>query len=243
MSSSSPTLCDFGLGRLAVQKSQETVPYQPVEISQYGIGVVAPHGLKNGTVLTLDREGAQIYLEVAESHPYREGGELTRYTLKTMDPDADLEAIFATHAVKPNIRALELFEPIRFARFSTEPQIVVHAKTFGTVGFYQLSSVNVSRSGMLVMAQRERMIPFHENTLLEMTIVPRGDWLFQPVHVLAKVIRVDAVGNETTGESRHFGIKFIEFQDQGQIVWDRTVRSVEQTVSGRRVFLDDVSVL
>lgn len=230
-------LSHFGLGALVHSASQKEISYQPFEISRYGMGILAPQGLTNGSVLTLENPAGRFYMHIIDSEAYSTP-ELRRYFLINVDQDIDLEEMFGKFA-QPHMSALRHFEPIRFARFYSDPTILVHAKTFGTVGFYSLQSVNVSRSGMLIGSGKDRFVPFLENTLLEITLVPGGHWLFQPVHCLAKVVRVGERTDRRGNAQTCFGLKFIEFQDEGQNIWDKTVRNIEHKIS-RQVFVENI---
>lgn len=231
-------LSHFGLGSLVHSASQKEISYQPFEISRYGMGILAPQGMSNGSILVLDNPAGRFYMHVVDSEVYGTAPELRRYYLVNVDQEIDLEDMFGKFA-QPHMSALRHFEPIRFARFHADPNILVHAKTFGTVGFYSLQSVNVSRSGMLISAARDRSVPFLENTLLEVTLVPGGHWLFQPVHCLAKVVRVGESTDRRGNSHSCFGVKFIEFQDAGQNIWDKTVSNLEHKTS-RQIFVENI---
>lgn len=231
LGASSHVLNDFGLGRLlrASGNGSRTLDYQPIEVSRSCLHMVSYAQLTRGEILQLENDDLQLFLQVGDAQPYAPGEGLTRYELFRYDSAVDLEDIFAKYASIDTDSKTTLFEPIRFSRFKTDTKLLVHAKLFGTVGIYSLTSLNVSRSGLLLTSDRQGEVPFRENSLVEITIVPRGDVLFMPIQALAKVVRVEDAQNMHWQASKKFALKFLEFQDQGQVVWDQTIELIEQT--------------
>ena len=67
--------------------------------------------------------------------------------------------------------------------------IEVESKTIGTSASYVLNTEDISRSGLCLVWEREQRMPFNVNTLIEMTIDPKGACLDKPVSCLGKVVR------------------------------------------------------
>ena len=78
---------------------------------------------------------------------------------------------------------------IQYGRFTTNPGLHVFAKTFGSSHPFPLETVNVSRTGFLVKPATMHKVPFQNNTLLEMTVLPDPTSVDSEFTCLAKVIR------------------------------------------------------
>src|SRR5690606_15066634 len=75
----------------------------------------------------------------------------------------------------------------------------VESKTIGTDANYKLSTVDVSRSGLLLSWDKDFRIPFNVNTILEMTIDPDSKCLGGPVSCLGKVVRRERTEDRSNG--------------------------------------------
>jgi hypothetical protein len=70
-------------------------------------------------------------------------------------------------------------------------EITVASKTIGTEAWYKMSTVDISKSGLLLSWDRNTKMPFIRNTIIEITIDPSSSVLKTPVTCLAKVVRRD----------------------------------------------------
>jgi hypothetical protein len=120
--------------------------------------------------------------------------------------------------VRPNKLA------VRAPRVSID--LVVESKTLGTSAAYSMSTEDVSRSGLLLVWERESKMPFIVNTLIEMTIDPKGSCLSKPVTCLGKVVRKDA--QDGSSQSTRFGIQIVQM-DPGDIQnWEGCLSELEK---------------
>jgi hypothetical protein len=104
--------------------------------------------------------------------------------------------------------------------------LVVESKTLGTSAAYSMSTEDVSRSGLLLVWERESKMPFIVNTLIEMTIDPTGSCLSKPVTCLGKVVRRDA--QDGSGQTTRFGIQIVQM-DPGDIQnWEGCLSELEK---------------
>jgi hypothetical protein len=106
---------------------------------------------------------------------------------------------------------------VRAPRFKLEQELVVTSKTIGTDVSFRLNTENVSRSGMLLRWGQTRPIPFIENTIIEMTIDPKGELLHRPVICLGKIVRKR--GTYAQGDLE-FGIAIIQIDNADLDVWE-----------------------
>jgi hypothetical protein len=133
--------------------------------------------------------------------------------------------------VRPNKLA------VRAPRVSID--LVVESKTLGTSAAYSMSTEDVSRSGLLLVWERESKMPFIVNTLIEMTIDPKGSCLSKPVTCLGKVVRKDA--QDGSSQSTRFGIQIVQM-DPGDIQnWEVCLSELEKKF-GFDTSLEKVSV-
>jgi hypothetical protein len=133
--------------------------------------------------------------------------------------------------VRPNKLA------VRAPRVSID--LIVESKTLGTNAAYSMSTEDVSRSGLLLVWERESKMPFIVNTLIEMTIDPKGSCLSKPVTCLGKVVRKDA--QDGSSQSTRFGIQIVQM-DPGDIQnWEVCLSELEKKF-GFDTSLEKVSV-
>lgn len=120
--------------------------------------------------------------------------------------------------VRPNKLA------VRAPRVSID--LVVESKTLGTSAAYSMSTEDVSRSGLLLVWERKTKMPFIVNTLIEMTIDPKGSCLSKPLTCLGKVVRRDA--QDCDSQSTRFGIQIVQM-DPGDIQnWEGCLSELEK---------------
>ena len=105
--------------------------------------------------------------------------------------------------------------------------LIVKSKTIGTNTDYNLVTEDVSRSGILLVWERESRVPFIVNTLIEMTIDPTGEHLGKPVNCLGKVIRREATG-EAGGHGTRLGIQIVQMEHLELNVWEGCLKELEQ---------------
>jgi len=117
--------------------------------------------------------------------------------------------------------------------------LIVESKTLGTSAAYSMSTEDVSRSGLLLVWERDFKMPFIVNTLIEMTIDPTGSCLSKPVTCLGKVVRRDS--QDGSGQATRFGIQIVQM-DPGDIEnWECCLSELEKKF-GFETNMDQVSV-
>jgi len=109
-----------------------------------------------------------------------------------------------------------------------EIDLMVESKTLGTQAAYRMSTLDVSKSGLLLSWERKGRMPFIENTILEMTIDPSSDSLNMPVLCLGKVIRrVDKEADELD-DSAYIGVQIVQMEGQDINVWEQCLDELEK---------------
>lgn len=98
----------------------------------------------------------------------------------------------------------------------------VESKTIGTDAAYDLNTVDVSRSGLLLSWNRKVRVPFNVNTILEMKIDPGCSHLDESVSCLGKVVRREGENGET-----QFGIQIVQIDNTDLNVWEGCLNQLE----------------
>ncbi len=89
-------------------------------------------------------------------------------------------------------------------------------KTFGTRHYLDVTTLNISASGMLVHVDDPKvMAPFQNKTLLEMIIYPDGKNFFEELHLTGVVVRsiMDQANQSDQAVKREFGVRVIELPE------------------------------
>ena len=109
-----------------------------------------------------------------------------------------------------------------------EIDLAVVSKTLGTEASYAMSTMDVSKSGLLLAWDRKVRMPFIENTLIEMTIDPGSKALSAPVPCLGKVIR--RVDRPTDGnqEASLIGVQIVQMDGDDINVWEKCLDQLEE---------------
>lgn len=240
----STALSDLGLGRLVEAGSTAEVEYQPFEVSRASLGIIAKAGHSIGKTLQLESIHGCVDLEIADRSNRGVPAERERYHLLARDYDqVDLEGIFTASGCYDRISHLKAVgdqstaAQFRNSRFDKGPNLTVVAQTFGTSYRYHFKSQDISRSGMLIVCERECLVPFNSSTLLELVIDPQGEWLKAPLACIAKVIRRSSTIDQKTGSSRScFGIHFVELSEESQKTW-RSIVEIADNVQTKVALL------
>jgi len=107
----------------------------------------------------------------------------------------------------------------------------VQSKTIGTSASYQFYTEDISRSGLLLVWDRDAKMPFNVNTLLEMTIDPEGNCLSKPVICLGKVVRRDIEKPEAAesypGPTR-LGVQIVQIDKTDLNAWEGCLSQLEK---------------
>ena len=106
--------------------------------------------------------------------------------------------------------------------------IEVESRTIGTNAAYKLLTEDISRSGLLLVWDREVKMPFIVNTLLELTIDPSGSCLDKPVSCLGKVVRRDSGDEQGKGNSARLGIQIVQIDNSDLNAWEGCLTELEK---------------
>jgi hypothetical protein len=104
----------------------------------------------------------------------------------------------------------------------------VESRTIGTSAAYSLYTEDISRSGLLLIWDREVKMPFIVNTLLELTIDPRGSCLDKPVSCLGKVVRREASSADGKGHQTRLGIQIVQIDNTDLSAWEGCLSELEK---------------
>lgn len=106
--------------------------------------------------------------------------------------------------------------------------LMVESRTIGTNASYKFTTIDISRSGLLLSWQRDTKMPFIVNTLLELTIDPKGDCLDRPVACLGKVVRREADDEDDTGKTMTLGIQIVQIDNTDLAQWEGCLSQLER---------------
>ncbi len=106
--------------------------------------------------------------------------------------------------------------------------LMVESRTIGTNASYKFTTIDISRSGLLLSWQRDTKMPFIVNTLLELTIDPKGDCLDKPVACLGKVVRREANDEDDTGKTMTLGIQIVQIDNTDLAQWEGCLSQLER---------------
>jgi len=109
--------------------------------------------------------------------------------------------------------------------------LTVDSKTIGTTFSYQLYTEDVSRSGLLLVWDRDSSMPFNVNTILELTIDPQGDYLGKPLTCLGKVVRrdIDKGADQRTHLATRLGVQIVQIDKSDLHAWENCLSQLERT--------------
>jgi hypothetical protein len=103
----------------------------------------------------------------------------------------------------------------------------VESRTIGSHASYNLYTQDISRSGLLLVWDRDVKMPFIVNTLIEMVIDPTSTCLDKPVTCLGKVVRRDADGPEDRFHAR-LGIQIVQIDNTDLLAWEGCLAQLER---------------
>lgn len=104
----------------------------------------------------------------------------------------------------------------------------VESKTIGTSAAYKFSTEDISRSGLLLVWDRDVKMPFIVNTLLELTIDPAGSCLSRPVSCLGKVVRRESGTEDGSGHTARLGIQIVQIDHTDLNAWEGCLTELEK---------------
>jgi hypothetical protein len=104
----------------------------------------------------------------------------------------------------------------------------VSSKTIGTGMAYNLQTLDISRSGMLLSFESSAKMPFNINTLIEMTIDPERRCLGLPVMCLGKVVRRESEKTSRNRESTRIGVQIVQIDASDLTSWEGCLNELEK---------------
>ena len=113
---------------------------------------------------------------------------------------------------------------VRAKRIELPKQLVVESRTLGTLLTFAMPLDNVSRSGLLLSIGRNKKLPFQVNTLLEITVDPRGALFPRPVACIGKIVRTHSEQGDT---KPRFGIQIVQIEAAELTAWERALDQIE----------------
>ncbi len=103
----------------------------------------------------------------------------------------------------------------------------VESRTLGTNAAYNFSTEDVSKSGLLLVWDRDiSHMPFLENTLLELTIDPESSLLGYPVNCLGKVVRKD-IATVKDKKVDVLGVQILQMDSSDMDNWEDCLSELE----------------
>ncbi len=104
----------------------------------------------------------------------------------------------------------------------------VRSKTIGTSNDYSFFTEDISRSGLLLLWEKDVKMPFIVNTLLELTIDPTSACLEKPVSCLGKVVRRDCTSPDGKGHGTRLGIQIVQIDNSDLVAWEGCLSELEK---------------
>ncbi|MCX6124544.1 MAG: PilZ domain-containing protein [Proteobacteria bacterium] len=102
--------------------------------------------------------------------------------------------------------------------------VLVTARTLGTKLNFKMPVLNLSATGMLLGWLEKPRVPFHLNTLLELSVSSEESGTKTTIQCLAKVIHTKT---DVSGD-RRFGVRIIQSDDEDMAPWNSIVDSIER---------------
>jgi hypothetical protein len=199
---------------------QRLVRYRPAEVSRLQLVVLTDEALAGGARLNLRVNSKNFELVLAEPSTVDSDSGLYQARLNFLDAKVNAEAVLV------DIEELKLVSraiPVRSSRQALQTSLQVAARTFGSVAYYMLIVVDLSKSGLRLSADPKEMPPFGPNTVLELVIDPNAKVMAKALNCMGKVVRREA--KDATVE---FGLKFIDNDDRFHHQWSLWVDQVEE---------------
>lgn len=165
--------------------------YRVYEVSHSLLGIVAPAELPAGAELYLDLSRSKpLPVKVEQKigfHPQLQG---YRYRIRCLDSNTDCEKILPEISQRRLIPGDTNPIQVQYIRFAPAQPLSFTTKTFGSLFTYQLSTDNLSKSGLLLESSPSLgfRVPYCEGTLLELEFQTSGQ---EPIHMLGRVSRCE----------------------------------------------------
>lgn len=226
-------------GLLIRSSGGEPITCMSVDVSRFGLGIVASSELFLDEILVLQLPKKSVELKIVASTKEKNMNNLWRYGLVLLDTDIDLEQIFSDTGCikpgedqygkksKPRKGSMREYRE-RAKRYSLNKDLYLNAKTLGTKSPYTLVVENISKSGMLVSSSEKKDIPFNVNTILEIELDTEKTWLDKPTTCMGKVVRTKEDTADDGEERVYFGIMIIQMTDGDSHYWDFLINQLEK---------------
>ena len=213
---------DYGLGRISFKEAQ--IDYQLYEISKVHMAIITKGALETGTNVTLERREGTFTLRVISSSHEGLPPEVCRYKLISLDKDINLESMLDSRQAS-KLHALD--KPLQFSRFETIPPLEVNIGTFGLGAKRAMSTLNISKSGCLIVAKTTAALPFKVSGLLEMSFQNEHYGLKDKFTCFGRVVRTfQAAKDNFPG----LGIIFVDMTPDQKNTWYKCVEIAEHSV-------------
>lgn len=204
-----------GFGIMSVAGWKRPVDYELYEVAHHNIGIISNNPLEIGTVVTIDYRDSQvmqlIVYQIINSSNLPEGYKRFRLICTTFDKDFE-QLLPESSLRKTSLSEINQYH-IRFGRFETEIPTRIEARTFGSVEPYIMKTINVSKSGFLLSSPTGFRVPFHESTLLELTIHLEKNL---ELHCVGKVMRYEV---DFEKRVKRYGIAIVEMNAQDRDIY------------------------
>ncbi len=112
---------------------------------------------------------------------------------------------------------------VRAKRIGLLTNVVVESRTLGAPMVYNLDTENLSRTGILLHAGKNKKVPYRVNTILELTVDPRGSVFERPVSCLGKIVRV----GQDEASRPLYGVHIVQMDVKDVAAWEATVAILE----------------
>ena len=213
---------DYGLGRILFKESP--VDYQLYEISKIHMAIITKGALETGTNVTLERREGTFELRVISSSHEGLPPEVCRYKMIALDKEVNLESMLDSRQAA---KLHESDKPLQFSRFETIPPMDVNIGTFGLGAKRSMITLNISKSGCLIVAKTSASLPFKVSGLLEMSFQGEVYGLKDKFSCFGRVVRTFAAAKDNCPG---LGIIFVDMTPDQKNIWYICVEKAENSV-------------
>ncbi|MBF0443810.1 MAG: PilZ domain-containing protein [Oligoflexales bacterium] len=224
----------------SMSNGEKRLDYEILGISALSVLINSIGKIEPGTILEFrtDNESEPAHqVKVISSWSNNTLEQKENYKLVPLDQNLDLCTLFlgqsipikSEHKLTPwKKEFLGKKREFRLTRFVTTPCLTVRANTFGgSKGKYVFSTVNVSKSGMLITSVANQPVPFREGTLLEVNVYAPHFNLVKPISFFAKVVRFTDINDPQFPTKIGIGVVITEFEENEKKNWENLVNMVE----------------
>ena len=215
---------DKTLGQMRSQETFEHIVYKPFEFANHSLGILSPDVLNVGIHVVLETHRCQELLFIVMKKEADPNRRLFRYRIFTNSEEIDLSQALEIDPISGRFKLDRVGNCLQNTRLAPIDGLSVDLKTFGPAYPFRLSTIDLSKTRMMLCAVRPcGTIPFNDRTMLEICInLPNTKTL----HPLYKVMRCFSEGKYTR-QIKYYALQFVDFDDTEMVTWFKYLEEIE----------------